>query len=114
MRNRVKSARERQYDWYGKGICNGRVSFEQLITNSPITSKQQEYLQNLLIKHGLSNRVQIKIILLARTIADLNGDNSLSDEALEEEVTLRKMNQNPNKAAFPNMLTGEKNNFNYQ
>lgn len=114
VRKRVKAARERQYDRYGKGICNGRVSFEQLITYSPISSKQQEYLQNLSIKHGLSNRVQIKIMRLARTIADLNGEDSISDETLEEAVTLRKMDHHPTKAVFPNMLTGERINLNYK
>jgi magnesium chelatase family protein len=61
IRKRVVAARERQYERYGKEICNGSVSFEQLISNSPITNKQQQYLQSLSIKNGLSNRVQKKL-----------------------------------------------------
>ena len=74
VRKRVTKARERQYERYGKEIHNGSVPFEQLISRSPLTSYQQGHLQNLSMKHGLSNRVQIKIIRLARTIADLKGD----------------------------------------
>ncbi|MGM0877153.1 MAG: hypothetical protein ACQEWV_21015 [Bacillota bacterium] len=75
-------ARDRQYNRYGREICNGSVPFEQLISNTPLTNQQQHYLQTLSIKQGLSNRVQIKIIRLARTIADIKGEDSLSDDSL--------------------------------
>lgn len=84
VKKRVMAARERQYRRYGKGICNGSVSFVKLIANNPLTNQQQQYLQSLSIKQGLSNRVQIKIIRLARTIADLIGEDSISDVALNE------------------------------
>ncbi|MGS2777514.1 YifB family Mg chelatase-like AAA ATPase [Robertmurraya sp. GLU-23] len=93
VKERVVAARERQYHRYGKEICNGRVPFEQLISNSPLTNQQQQFLQSLSIKQGLSNRVQIKIIRLARTIADLRGETSISDGDLHEAVTLRKSNR---------------------
>jgi magnesium chelatase family protein len=88
---RVIAARERQYARYGREICNGKVSFEQLIRTSPLSNTQQQRLQQLSMKYGLSNRVQIKLIRLARTISDLEGEDSVSDEALEEALKLRKM-----------------------
>jgi magnesium chelatase family protein len=91
VKRRVIAAREKQYSRYGEGICNGSVPFEQLIKDSPLTTQLQQFLQDLSIQNGLSNRVQIKIIRLARTIADLNGEDSISDKALEEAMKLRKM-----------------------
>jgi magnesium chelatase family protein len=90
VKKRVINARERQYNRYGKEVCNGSVPFEQLIAKSPLSSKQQQHLQSLSIKQGLSNRVQIKMVRLARTIADLKGEVSISDEALGEAMKLRK------------------------
>ena len=86
VKKRVITARERQYARYGKEICNGSVSFEQLTSISPLTPLQQQNLQSLSSAQGFSNRVQIKIIRLARTIADLNGESSISDEAIEEAL----------------------------
>ncbi|MEH7886355.1 hypothetical protein V7654_18810 [Bacillus sp. JJ1609] len=67
------AARERQYERYGKEICNSSVPFEQLIGSRPLTDSQQGRLQDLSMKYGLSNRVQIKLIRLARTISDMRG-----------------------------------------
>ncbi|MBT2701029.1 YifB family Mg chelatase-like AAA ATPase [Bacillus sp. ISL-40] len=110
---RVIAARETQYKRYGKEICNGSVPFEKLIGESPLTSRQQQFLQCMSIKQGLSNRVQIKIIRLARTIADLNGEKSISDEALREAIQLRKIDK-PKEMAPRETKAGEKSEWNYQ
>lgn len=47
-------------------------------------------LTNVAAKQNWSNRVQIKIIRLARTISDLAGDETISDTALWEAMTLRR------------------------
>lgn len=89
---RVSSARERQYLRYGREICNGSVPFEELIRKSPLTPWQQSELQRLSITQGLSNRVQIKIIRLARTISDLEGgEGSITDASINEAMTLRRL-----------------------
>lgn len=95
VKKRVIASRERQYLRYGKEICNARVPFEQLISQSPLTEQLQKFLQNLSMTEGLSNRVQIKIkiIRLARTIADVKGEISISDEDLQEAITYRKLNK---------------------
>ncbi|TYS69749.1 ATP-binding protein [Sutcliffiella horikoshii] len=92
LRNRIEKAREYQYERYGKERCNGSASMEEL-TNS-ITTSQLEILQSISIKLGLSNRVQMKIIRLARTISDLAGEKNITDEALAEAMSLRKIKAN--------------------
>ncbi|MGD7053950.1 YifB family Mg chelatase-like AAA ATPase [Sutcliffiella horikoshii] len=89
IRKRIEKAREIQYERYGKERCNGSASMEEL-TNS-ISSTQLDTLQAISIKLGLSNRVQMKIIRLARTISDLAADKNITDEALEEAMSLRKI-----------------------
>jgi magnesium chelatase family protein len=91
IKARVIAARERQYTRCWRDICNGKVSFEQLMRTSPLTNTQQQRLQQLSMKYGLSNRVQIKLIRLARTIADLKGEEAISNESVEEAMILRKM-----------------------
>jgi magnesium chelatase family protein len=86
---RVYVARERQYLRYEREICNGSVPIEELIKRSPLTPGQQSGLQRLSITQGLSNRVQIKIIRLARTISDLQGEKSITDDAISETLSLR-------------------------
>lgn len=73
----MQAAREKQYARYRKEICNCSVLFEQLMANSPLTAEQQQNSQILSIKEGMNNRVQIKIIRLARTITDLEGEDSV-------------------------------------
>jgi magnesium chelatase family protein len=90
---RVRLARERQHLRYGREICNGSVPFEELIKMSPLTPQQQKDIQQLSIKYGLSNRVQIKIIRLARTISDLIGEEAITDEALSEALSFRKLSR---------------------
>lgn len=92
VRKRIEKAREYQYERYGKEQCNGSASMEEL-TNS-ISSTQLDTLQAISIKLGLSNRVQMKIIRLARTISDLAGEKSITNEALEEAMSLRKITPN--------------------
>ncbi|MBH9967916.1 YifB family Mg chelatase-like AAA ATPase [[Bacillus] enclensis] len=99
---RVRQARERQYLRYGREICNGSVPFEELIKKSPLTPQQQKDIQQLSIQYGLSNRVQIKIIRLARTISDLMGEEAITEAALTEALSFRKLSR-----TSPVSLTGE-------
>ncbi|MBN8209859.1 YifB family Mg chelatase-like AAA ATPase [Bacillus sp. NTK071] len=90
IRKRVTEARQRQYDRYGEQICNGRVSYDRLTKNNIISSSQHQMIRQLSLKHHLSNRAQIKIIRLARTIADLQQVSSIADGHIWEAVKLQK------------------------
>lgn len=92
IRSRVVQARARQYERYGKEICNGRVSYETMITTSPLSVPVNQLLQQMAIKRHWSNRVQLKIVRLARTISDLRGEESISEEALWEAMSLNRSN----------------------
>ncbi|GAE28083.1 Mg(2+) chelatase family protein [Halalkalibacter wakoensis JCM 9140] len=67
VQRRVEQARERQYARYQAEVTNARVPYEQLIKTSPLTSNQQKMLTQVSSKQQWSNRVQIKMIRLART-----------------------------------------------
>ncbi|MFZ7942088.1 YifB family Mg chelatase-like AAA ATPase [Neobacillus sp. 19] len=88
VQERVGLARERQYDRYGGEICNGRVPYDILLRASPLTVTQQSNLQKQAIKKNWSNRTQIKIIRLARTISDLQGTPAITDRSINEAIKL--------------------------
>ncbi|WP_227888511.1 hypothetical protein [Cytobacillus oceanisediminis] len=66
IRKRVEEARKRQYERYGREICNSRVSYDTLVKTSPLLSDQYRTLQQFSNKKNWSNRTQIKVIRLAR------------------------------------------------
>ncbi len=92
MRDRIMRAREQQYKRYGQEICNGYVPYEQLLELQPLTSGQRKILQQVSSKQHWSNRVQTKIVRLARTISDLEGEAAISDKAIWEAMSLRRAN----------------------
>jgi magnesium chelatase family protein len=89
VKSRVEAARNRQYERYGKEICNSKVSYDILQKTSPLTQEQQNIIQQLSAKKNWSNRTQIKIIRLARTISDLEGKTAITDQSISEAVKLR-------------------------
>jgi magnesium chelatase family protein len=88
VKSRVEAARIRQYERYGKEICNSRVSYDILQKTSPLTQEQQKKIHQLSAKKNWSNRTQIKIIRLARTISDLEGKTAITDQSIWEAVNL--------------------------
>ena len=91
IRKRVSAARSKQYERYGEEVTNGEVVYERLLKTSRLNDRQHDLLQDLCMKYGLSNRVHIKVLRLARTIADLNGNDEITDEAILEALRLRKV-----------------------
>lgn len=86
IKNRVIKARERQYERYGERMLNNRAPFQLIQKTSPITEQQAEELQQICWKHQWSNRTQVKLIRVARTISDLAQETEISDESLKEAV----------------------------
>ncbi|MEH7108683.1 hypothetical protein [Bacillus sp. JJ1764] len=60
--------------------CNN-LDFQQVVGHA-------EAKHVLKIKHALSNRSQVKIILLARTISDLQANQQISDQSIIEAIQL--------------------------
>lgn len=87
VRKRVEQARKRQFDRYGAEICNGRVSYDTLIKLSPLTKEQERILLRFSAKKNWSNRTEIKVIRLARTISDLQGYEHISDQSIGKRLS---------------------------
>ncbi|MHC0036495.1 YifB family Mg chelatase-like AAA ATPase [Pseudoneobacillus sp. C159] len=92
IKKRVIKARERQYQRYGGDhTLNGYATTEQLLkTVGPNLRMLERELQKLAITHHLSTRAQIKIIRLAQTITDLSGIDGITNQALQEAITLHQ------------------------
>jgi len=91
FRSRIEKARERQYERFQQQIYNANVPFEKLIATSPLKENQQHMIRQMATKQHWSNRVQIKIIRLARTISDLEGCSGISDESIWKAISLRRI-----------------------
>lgn len=89
IRKRVEKAQQLQFERYKEQIYNGNVSYEQLKTSSPLTPMQERMISQVAAKQLWSNRVQIKVMRLARTISDLSGEASVTDESIWKAIQLR-------------------------
>ncbi|MEQ6376344.1 YifB family Mg chelatase-like AAA ATPase [Bacillaceae bacterium S4-13-56] len=94
IRKRVEAARLRQFERYQQEVSNAKVPFETLVEMSALTAEQKRRLTQVSSKQNWSNRVQIKIIRLARTISDLSGEERIADQAIWEAMNLRRWGQN--------------------
>jgi magnesium chelatase family protein len=72
VQRRVKEARERQYNRYSEEVCNGRVDYQRLLKTSPDLEEHLPFIRKLSSKQHWSNRMQVKVLRLARTIVDLD------------------------------------------
>ncbi|WP_442596707.1 YifB family Mg chelatase-like AAA ATPase [Neobacillus sp. D3-1R] len=90
IRKRVIKARERQTQRYSVEMSNGRVSYETLMLTNSIPEKVKQLITQMTMKKKWSNRVQIKIIRLARTISDLKDEEQITEESLWEAMSLSR------------------------
>ena len=92
IRERVSKAREiQQTRLAGTGItCNARLSGRMLREQCPLTSRQQEILLAAVEQFGLSARAFDRILRVSRTIADLAGLATPSDDNLYEAIQFRQ------------------------
>jgi magnesium chelatase family protein len=103
VQKRVEDARKRQHERYGKEISNSRVAYDTLLQLSPLTSDQQRTLQQFSVKKNWSNRTEIKIVRLARTISDIQGSAHITDQSIWEAV---KLNNRPGVKVSSGKLVG--------
>jgi magnesium chelatase family protein len=94
IKQRVTKARESQYERYGGRILNNRVPFQLIQSKSPLTSEQLDYLHQVCWEHKWSNRTQVKIVRVARTISDLQCESEISVQFLKEAVEWKLQSQN--------------------
>ena len=85
---RVIAARDKQYARQGK--VNAALSVSELDTSARIQKEAQEALGNLLEKLSLSARSFHRIMRVARTLADLAGDEEVSRSHVLKAVSFRR------------------------
>ena len=91
IRKRVIEARNRQHKRHQGEFLNSSVENEKLIIGTSLHHEQKQLLQKWSASYQWSSRVQMKILRLARTISDLSGDESITNGALWEAMSLRRM-----------------------
>lgn len=89
IRERVIAARGRQTERLGAGGTNGRMSPKQVRETIPLDQESQEFMKIASTRLGLSGRVFDRILKVARTVADLAGDETVRKHHLAEAVQFR-------------------------
>jgi len=93
LRNAVDGARRAQRDRFSKHsflvTCNGELSSTQVRECIGISSNSQQFLERALDGGQLSARGYFRVLRIARTIADLDGLEQVSDDCVREAFSYR-------------------------
>ncbi len=95
IRQRVIQARQVQIARFaGESIyANAQMTPRLIRAHCRISSRSQEMLEKAITKRGLSARAYDRILKLARTIADLEGRDSIGEEHISEAVQYRSLDR---------------------
>ena len=88
IRAMVKRAWEAQYERQGK--LNSDLTPEEILRYILISKDVQKMLDNAVVRYGFSPRAVRSIILLARTVADMNGIEDVDTACMTVALELRK------------------------
>lgn len=91
VRQRVMVARERMLDRAGK--VNALLQSREIDRDCPLLKADAEFLESALHRLGLSIRAYHRIIKVARTIADLQGEKQITRAHLAEALGYRSMDR---------------------
>ena len=74
----------------GQGIfTNAQMNNEQIKSYCAIDKQSEKLLESIFIKKGLSPRATVRILKVARTIADLAGSENILIDHLAEAIQYR-------------------------
>ncbi len=95
IRERVQAAREIQYRRFrGTDItCNARITADIFHEVCPITDDGNELMKNVFEKMGLSARAYDRIVKVARTIADMDGEEVIGKKHIAQAVQFRSLDR---------------------
>ena len=95
IRHRVERARQIQRQRYqdSSGFCNAAMNHKQIREFCRIDAAGQQLLRQALQRFGLSARAYSRILKLARTIADIEGIESINTSHLAEAIQYRNMDR---------------------
>jgi len=95
IRQRVNAARERQRERYrGTGVfCNAQLQPGMMRECCPLTPAAQQLMASAFDRLGLSARAHDRILKVARTIADLAGEEQISEMHVAEAIQYRSLDR---------------------
>ena len=95
MRDDVIRARERQHSRFGSGPIryNAQMTSRQVRNYCELNKSCQQLLRHSVEEMGLSARAHDKILRVARTIADVAGDESIDEMHLAEAIGYRSLDR---------------------
>ncbi len=91
IRKRVTEARKTQRERFKKSkiFCNAQMTPSMIYRYCPLDRESERLLENAVEKMGLSARSYHRIIKVARTIADLEGQNDIKSHHIAEAIQYR-------------------------
>lgn len=97
IRERVMAARQRQRDRFAKAkekiFANAQMSTRQIRAHCELGADAERLLERAMQQQGLSARAHDRILKVARTIADLEGAESLAVPHLAEAIQYRTLDR---------------------
>ncbi len=96
IKKRVDHAREIQLDRFAgmKIYCNAQMTNRHIKKFCQIDESSQKLLEMAIDKFGLSARAYTRILKVARTIADLEGQGNIQPAHLSEAIQYRSLDRN--------------------
>ncbi|MCL5055801.1 MAG: YifB family Mg chelatase-like AAA ATPase [Firmicutes bacterium] len=92
VRNRVVSARKMQEERYeSPGMTNSRVEDEIFWSRADLSAEAKVFLKECYDTARLSSRGNIRVLRVARTIADLDNSLKIEEHHLKEAVSCRQL-----------------------
>ena len=89
IRDRVMAARERQNGRLGSHRVNAKMSPREIREMVPLDKESEDFMKLVMARLNLSARVYDRLLKVARTIADLAGDEQVVKKHLSEAVQYR-------------------------
>jgi magnesium chelatase family protein len=96
IRERVVRSRQRQQERFRGNMkvnCNARMATRQLKENCELSKDSQELIRVAMSELNLSARAYDRILKVARTIADLDGNTDIAPEHVSEAIQYRTLDR---------------------
>lgn len=93
MRSQVVEARKRQHARFGNGTLNSQMSSKLLQKHGELNDNCVLLMKQAMDELGLSARAYDKVRRVARTIADLDGSDTIQDQHLAEAIQYRLLDR---------------------
>ena len=98
---RVQRARETQLR--RQGVCNGRLGVSEVLRHCTPDRAGRALLERAIDGLGLSARTYHRVLRIARTIADIAGEERVTEEHVGEALSMRRLDRPPPSQAPPSL-----------